>query len=397
MNSIVSAERPHIAFFGLRNAGKSSLVNAVTGQAVSIVSDIKGTTTDVVKKSMELLPLGAVVIIDTPGIDDEGKLGELRVNVARRTLNYTDIAVLVVDGEKGIQSMDSELISLFNNKKIPYIIAFNKSDLVSEIPEKTENTIYVSSKNNLNIYELKEMIANIMKKEENDKRIVSDLINPGDIVVLVVPIDSAAPKGRIILPQQQTIRDVLDIGAIAVVTRENELKETLKNISKKPKLVITDSQVFEKVDKEVPQDVLLTSFSILFARYKGNLEEAVRGAANLDNLKDGDTVLIAEGCTHHKQCGDIGTQKLPNWIKKYTGKEINFEFTSGMEFPEDLTKYALIIHCGGCMLNEKEMQYRIRHSKDSNVPITNYGIAIAMMHGILKRSIEIFPNINEIL
>ncbi|MBE5812634.1 MAG: [FeFe] hydrogenase H-cluster maturation GTPase HydF [Clostridiales bacterium] len=397
MNSIVSAERPHIAFFGLRNAGKSSLVNAVTGQAVSIVSDIKGTTTDVVKKSMELLPLGAVVIIDTPGIDDEGKLGELRVNVARRTLNYTDIAVLVVDGEKGIQSMDSELISLFNNKKIPYIIAFNKSDLVSEIPEKTENTIYVSSKNNLNIYELKEMIANIMKKEENDKRIVSDLINPGDIVVLVVPIDSAAPKGRIILPQQQTIRDVLDIGAIAVVTRENELKETLKNISKKPKLVITDSQVFEKVDKEVPQDVLLTSFSILFARYKGNLEEAVRGAANLDNLKDGDTVLIAEGCTHHKQCGDIGTQKLPNWIKKYTGKEINFEFTSGMEFPEDLSKYALIIHCGGCMLNEKEMQYRIRHSKDSNVPITNYGIAIAMMHGILKRSIEIFPNINEIL
>jgi len=321
----------------------------------------------------------------------------LRVNVARRTLNYTDIAVLVVDGEKGIQSMDSELISLFNNKKIPYIIAFNKSDLVSEIPEKTENTIYVSSKNNLNIYELKEMIANIMKKEENDKRIVSDLINPGDIVVLVVPIDSAAPKGRIILPQQQTIRDVLDIGAIAVVTRENELKETLKNISKKPKLVITDSQVFEKVDKEVPQDVLLTSFSILFARYKGNLEEAVRGAANLDNLKDGDTVLIAEGCTHHKQCGDIGTQKLPNWIKKYTGKEINFEFTSGMEFPEDLSKYALIIHCGGCMLNEKEMQYRIRHSKDSNVPITNYGIAIAMMHGILKRSIEIFPNINEIL
>jgi len=397
MNSIVSAERPHIAFFGLRNAGKSSLVNAVTGQAVSIVSDIKGTTTDVVKKSMELLPLGAVVIIDTPGIDDEGKLGELRVNVARRTLNYTDIAVLVVDGEKGIQSMDSELISLFNNKKIPYIIAFNKSDLVSEIPEKTENTIYVSSKNNLNIYELKEMIANIMKKEENDKRIVSDLINPGDIVVLVVPIDSAAPKGRIILPQQQTIRDVLDIGAIAVVTRENELKETLKNIYKKPKLVITDSQVFEKVDKEVPQDVLLTSFSILFARYKGNLEEAVRGAANLDNLKDGDTVLIAEGCTHHKQCGDIGTQKLPNWIKKYTGKEINFEFTSGMEFPEDLSKYALIIHCGGCLLNEKEMQYRIRHSKDSNVPITNYGIAIAMMHGILKRSIEIFPNINEIL
>ena len=397
MNNIATAERPHIAFFGLRNAGKSSLVNAVTGQAVSIVSDIKGTTTDVVKKSMELLPLGPVVIIDTPGIDDEGELGDLRVKVARRTLNYTDIAVLVVDGEKGIQEIDDELISLFNEKKIPYIIAFNKSDLLSEVPDKTENNIYVSSKDNKNIYELREMIASIMKKEENDKRIVSDLINPGDVVVLVVPIDSAAPKGRIILPQQQTIRDILDIGATAVVTRDNELKETLKNISKKPKLVITDSQVFEKVDKEVPQDVLLTSFSILFARYKGNLEEAVKGAAKLNKLKDGDTVLIAEGCTHHKQCGDIGTEKLPNWIKKYTEKQINFEFTSGMEFPEDLSKYALVIHCGGCMLTEKEMQYRIRHSKDSNVSITNYGISIAMMHGILKRSIEVFPNISELL
>lgn len=397
MNNIVAAERPHIAFFGLRNAGKSSLVNAVTGQAVSIVSDIKGTTTDVVKKSMELLPLGPVVIIDTPGIDDEGELGDLRVKVARRTLNYTDIAVLVVDAEKGIQEMDNELISLFNDKKIPYVIVFNKSDLLPEISEKTENTIYVSSKTNQNVYELKEMIANIMKKEENDKRIVSDLINPGDIIVLVVPIDSAAPKGRIILPQQQTIRDILDIGAIAIVTRDNELKETLKNISKKPKLVITDSQVFEKVDKEVPKDILLTSFSILFARYKGNLEEVVKGAAKLDKLKDGDTVLIAEGCTHHKQCGDIGTEKLPNWIKKYTGKQINFEFTSGMEFPEDLSKYALVIHCGGCMLNEKEMQYRIRHSKDCNVPITNYGISIAMMHGILKRSIEVFLDIKDML
>jgi len=397
MNNIVAAERPHIAFFGLRNSGKSSLVNAITGQSLSVVSDVKGTTTDIVKKAMELLPLGPVVIIDTPGIDDEGELGNLRVKVARRTLNYTDIAVLVVDANLGIQSMDNELISLFNDKKIPYIIAFNKSDLLSEVPEKIENTIYVSAQNNINIYELKEMMANIIKQEENDKRIVSDLINPGDIVVLVVPIDSAAPKGRIILPQQQTIRDILDIGATAIVTRDSELKETLKNISKKPKLVITDSQVFEKVDKEVPQDILLTSFSILFARYKGNLEEAVIGAAQLDKLKDGDTVLIAEGCTHHKQCGDIGSEKLPNWIKKYTGKDINFEFTSGMEFPEDLSKYSLIIHCGGCMLNEKEMQYRIRHAKDLHVPITNYGISIAMMHGILKRSIEVFPELNKIL
>lgn len=390
MSNIVSAERPHIAFFGLRNVGKSSLVNSVTGQNLSVVSSVKGTTTDVVKKTMELLPLGPVVVIDTPGIDDEGELGTLRVNVTRRTLNYTDIAVLVIDANEGIKAMDNELIALFEAKKIPYIIAYNKSDLLSKIPDKTENTIYVSTKQNSNIYELKEMIANILKQGENNKKIVSDLIKSGDIVVLVVPIDSAAPKGRIILPQQQTIRDILDIGATAIVTRDSELKETLKNISKKPKLVITDSQVFEKVDKDVPKDILLTSFSILFARYKGNLEEAVHGARHLDNLKDGDTVLIAEGCTHHKQCGDIGTEKLPNWIKKYTNKQINFEFTSGMEFPENLSKYDLVIHCGGCMLNEKEMQSRIKLAKDFNVPITNYGISIAHMHGILKRSVEIF-------
>lgn len=390
MSNIVSAERPHITFFGLRNVGKSSLVNSVTGQNLSIVSSVKGTTTDVVKKTMELLPLGPVVVIDTPGIDDEGELGTLRVNVTRRALNYTDIAVLVIDASQGIKAMDNELIALFEAKKIPYIVAFNKSDLLSKIPDKTENTIYVSTKQNSNIYELKEMIANILKQGENNKKIVSDLISPGDIVVLVVPIDSAAPKGRIILPQQQTIRDILDIGATAIVTRDSELKETLKNISKKPKLVITDSQVFEKVDKDVPKDILLTSFSILFARYKGNLDEAIYGARHLDNLKDGDTVLIAEGCTHHKQCGDIGTEKLPNWIKKYTNKQINFEFTSGMEFPEDLSKYNLVIHCGGCMLNEKEMQSRIKLAKDFNVSITNYGISIAHMHGILKRSVEIF-------
>lgn len=390
MSNIVSAERPHITFFGLRNVGKSSLVNSVTGQNLSIVSSVKGTTTDVVRKTMELLPLGPVVVIDTPGIDDEGELGTLRVNVTRRALNYTDIAVLVIDASQGIKAMDNELIALFEAKKIPYIVAFNKSDLLSKIPDKTENTIYVSTKQNSNIYELKEMIANILKQGENNKKIVSDLISPGDIIVLVVPIDSAAPKGRIILPQQQTIRDILDIGATAIVTRDSELKETLKNISKKPKLVITDSQVFEKVDKDVPKDILLTSFSILFARYKGNLEEAVYGARHLDNLKDGDTVLIAEGCTHHKQCGDIGTEKLPNWIKKYTNKQINFEFTSGMEFPEDLLRYNLVIHCGGCMLNEKEMQSRIKLAKDFNVSITNYGISIAHMHGILKRSVEIF-------
>jgi len=397
LNDMASSERVHIGFFGLRNAGKSSLVNAVTGQDLSLVSDVKGTTTDPVKKAMELLPLGPVVIIDTPGIDDEGELGELRVKKAKQVLNYIDIAVLVVDSSKGLSEADNELIAIFKDKKIPYIIAYNKSDLVEGCFETVDNIIYVSAKDNKNIHEFKEMIAHLVKGAENGKRLVSDLIESGDTVVLVVPIDSAAPKGRLILPQQQTIRDIIESNAVVVVCQDNNLKETLNRLSVIPKMVITDSQVFEKVAKDTPSDILLTSFSILFARYKGNLAELVRGARQLDFLEAGDIVLISEGCTHHRQCGDIGSVKLPNWIKKYTGKDIKFEFSSGVEFPEDLSKYSLVIHCGGCMLNEREMHYRILHSLDYGVPITNYGVAIAQMHGILRRSLEPFPHILEVL
>lgn len=392
LNDQVSAERVHIGFFGLRNAGKSSVVNAVTGQNLSVVSDVKGTTTDPVKKAMELLPLGPVVIIDTPGIDDEGDLGALRVKRAKQALNICDVAVLVVDGEIGLQPADKQLIELFKAKNISYVIAYNKSDLLSEIPTTAENEIYVSAEQKTNIYELKELIARLAKQEENTKRIVADIIKPNDVVILVVPIDSAAPKGRLILPQQQTIRDILEAGAISMVCRETELPQTLSSL-KSPSLVITDSQAFGKVSKDVPDDIRLTSFSILFARYKGDLAQAVRGAAMLDKLKDGDTVLISEGCTHHRQCEDIGTVKLPNWVRKHTGKHLNFEFTSGGEFPEDLSKYALIIHCGGCMLNEREMKSRVRHAVDSGVPITNYGVAIAHMHGILRRTLSPFPDI----
>ncbi len=405
LNNTASADRIHIGFFGMRNAGKSSIVNAVTGQDLSVVSEIMGTTTDPVKKSMELLPLGPVVIIDTPGIDDEGALGEMRVKKAIQALNYTDIAVLTVDARKGLQEADRRLISLFTDKKIPYIIAYNKTDL-SEMKDKTDlpatknpasGIIYVSAETKQNIYELKEMIARIAQKEENQKHIVADLLQAGDLVVLVVPLDSSAPKGRLILPQQQTIRDILDADAIAAVSKEKDLAGTFGSFAKKPKLVITDSQAFGQVSKDTPDDILLTSFSILFARYKGNLRAAVEGAAQLNRLKDGDTVLISEGCTHHRQCGDIGTEKLPAWIKTYTKKEINFAFTSGTEFPEELSDYALIIHCGGCMLNEKEMQYRFRHAADCRIPITNYGIAIAQIHGILKRSLQPFPEIMDIL
>ena len=392
LNDQVSAERVHIGFFGLRNAGKSSVVNAVTGQNLSVVSDVKGTTTDPVKKAMELLPLGPVVIIDTPGIDDEGDLGALRVKRAKQALNICDVAVLVVDGEIGLQPADKQLIKLFKAKNISYVIAYNKSDLLGEIPTTAENEIYVSAEQKTNIYELKELIARLAKQEENTKRIVADIIKPNDVVILVVPIDSAAPKGRLILPQQQTIRDILEAGAISMVCRETELPQTLSSL-KSPSLVITDSQAFGKVSKDVPDDIRLTSFSILFARYKGDLAETVRGAAMLDKLKDGDTVLISEGCTHHRQCEDIGTVKLPNWVRKHTGKQLNFEFTSGGEFPEDLSKYALIIHCGGCMLNEREMKSRVRHAVDSGVPITNYGVAIAHMHGILRRTLSPFPEI----
>ena len=392
LNGIVSAERVHIGFFGLRNAGKSSVVNAVTGQNLALVSEVKGTTTDPVKKAMELLPLGPVVIVDTPGIDDEGEIGKMRVERAKQVLRYTDIAVLVVDAVQGLTAADEKLISLFREKKIRYIVALNKSDLLDSVPQSGYNKIYISAKKNKNINELKEMLAHLVKSAAEEKPLVSDLIKPGELAVLVVPIDSAAPKGRLILPQQQTIREILECGATAVVTREHELAETLKALSKKPRLVITDSQAFEKVSQITPEEMMLTSFSILFARYKGILTAAVHGAAQLDRLNDGDTVLISEGCTHHRQCEDIGTVKMPAWVKKYTGKEIRFAFTSGTEFPEDLSAYALVIHCGGCMLNEREMQFRLRHAAQQNVPMTNYGIAIAQMHGILRRSLAPFPD-----
>lgn len=402
LNDKVSAERVHIGFFGLRNAGKSSVVNAVTGQSLSLVSETKGTTTDPVQKAMELLPIGPVVIIDTPGIDDVGTLGEMLVKRALQVLDKTDIAILVVDADKGLQQADQELLKLFEEKKIPHITVYNKSDLLATVPSLPEkqqeknDAIYVSAKSGDQIYELKERIGALTKaasEKANEKRIVADLIQPEDVVVLVVPIDSAAPKGRLILPQQQTIRDVLESGAISVVTRETELPQTLRALGKKPALVITDSQAFQKVNADTPADVPLTSFSILFARYKGDLKEAVHGAAQLDKLQNGDTVLISEGCTHHRQCGDIGTVKLPNWIRNYTGKELSFEFTSGGEFPDDLSPYALVVHCGGCMLNDREMKARIARAVAQNVPITNYGICIAQVHGILKRSVELFSDV----
>ena len=393
LNDRVSAERIHIGFFGLRNAGKSSVVNAVTGQKLSLVSEVKGTTTDPVQKAMELLPLGPVVIIDTPGIDDEGKLGEMRVMRAKQVLSNTDIAILTVDAARGMQDADRELCDLFSSRKIPYIVVFNKSDLLAEIPAAAENEIYVSAEHGTNIYELKEKIGALAGKLENKKSLIGDLIEPNDIVVLVTPIDESAPKGRMILPQQQMIRDVLDHGAINVVVKETELEKALSSLSQKPKMVITDSQAFGKVSKTVPEDILLTSFSILFARYKGELREVVRGASYLDRLKNGDTVLISEGCTHHRQCNDIGTVKLPGWINGYTGKNLNFEFTSGGEFPDDLSKYALIVHCGACMLNEREMKSRIERAVDAKIPITNYGTAVAQVHGILNRSLSPFPDI----
>ena len=395
MNDSPSSERIHIGFFGKRNAGKSSVVNAVTGQALSIVSDIKGTTTDPVYRAMELLPIGPVVIIDTPGIDDEGALGELRIKKSRQVLNKTDVAVLVIDSTEGRSKEDEELIVLFKEKLINYLIVYNKSDISGHEPNAERNEIYVSAKTGYHINELKEMIAALAVTDEPQSRIVSDIIKPSDFVVLVVPIDKAAPKGRLILPQQQTIRDILDAGAVSIVVKETELRETLSALGKKPSLVITDSQVFAMVSAETPEDIPLTSFSILFARYKGSLAAAVKGARELDHLKDGDTVLISEGCTHHRQCGDIGTEKLPKWIKSYTGKQINFRFSSGTEFPEDLTEYTLIIHCGGCMLNEREMKYRSKCAADQQVPITNYGISIAYMQGILNRSIAMFPDLQQ--
>lgn len=388
LNEKVSAERLHIAFFGLRNAGKSSVVNAVTNQELSVVSDVKGTTTDPVKKAMELLPIGPVVIIDTAGIDDEGDLGELRVKKTINILNKTDIAILVVDAFKGKQQKDLNLIEDFKKRNIPYIVAFNKCDLITEKQNLLNNEIYVSAKENININELKELIGKLSNVEAEEKTLLGDVINTNDTVVLVTPIDSSAPKGRLILPQQQTIRELLDIGATVVVTKDSELEDTLSKLKNPPRLVITDSQAFRKVSEIVPKDVELTSFSILFARYKGELWGAVKGADELDNLQDGDVVLISEGCTHHRQCGDIGTEKLPNWIKNYTKKDINFDFTSGGDFPESLEKYKLIIHCGACMLTEREMKSRIALATEKQVPISNYGIIIAKINGILERAIK---------
>lgn len=392
LNSTPSGERIHIGFFGKRNAGKSSVVNAVTGQESAVVSDILGTTTDPVFKAMELLPLGPVMIIDTPGFDDEGSLGEQRVKKTRQVLNKTDIAVLIVDVQQGLSKTDSQLISIFKEKGLPFIIAYNKVDLLDSRALLEDNEIYISAKNGTNIYELKEKIGSLSAFHSSNKRLVGDLLNAGDLAVLVVPIDSSAPKGRLILPQQQAIRDILEAGAISVVTRDTELKQTLAGLNKKPAIVITDSQAFKQVSRDVPEDVKLTSFSILMARYKGFLDGAVRGAKEIDSIENGDRVLISEGCTHHRQCEDIGTVKLPKWLEGYTGKHFDFSFSSGTEFPEDLSKYRLIIHCGGCMLNDREMRYRMKCAEDQGIAFTNYGTAIAFMNGILKRSLAVFGN-----
>ena len=412
MNDTPSGERVHIGFFGRRNAGKSSVVNAVTGQDLAVVSEVKGTTTDPVKKAMEILPLGPVVIIDTPGFDDEGSLGDLRVKRTKKILEQTDIAVLVVDTTEGFRKVDEELTDLFRERKIPCLVALNKSDipedsedhnvdeedpgLFARIAKNCDGMIHVSALSGEGIDELKNRIA-ALKPEEGGERLVADKIKAGDLIVLVVPIDKAAPKGRLILPQQQTIRDILDAGASALVVQDSELADTLAKLGTKPSLVITDSQVFGKVDKIVPADVPLTSFSILMARYKGLLEDAVKGVAAITGLKDGDKILIAEGCTHHRQCGDIGTDKIPKWLSGFTGKDLVFETASGTGYPDDLTPYALVVHCGGCMLNEKEVKHRAAKTVAQGVPITNYGTLIAHVHGILRRSLEIFPEYAKLL
>ena len=394
--NLPSANRCHIAFFGCINAGKSSLVNKITNQNISIVSDVKGTTTDPVKKAMEILPLGPVVIIDTAGYDDSSKLGKLRLEKTNKILSSTDVAILVVDILKGKSKEDFELIKIFVKKEIPYITVYTKADLSDRKLNLEENEIIVSSKEDKNIFELKEKIANLIKSRKKEKFIIKDKLTSGDIVILCIPIDEAAPKGRLILPQHLTIREILDNDCIAVCTQDTKLFETLKSLNKKPKVVITDSQVFEKVKDIVPEDIFLTSFSILFARYKGKLDEMIKNIKKLSNLNDNDTILISEGCTHHRQCSDIGTVKFPKWLKAFTGKNLNFEFTSGTDFTDIPKKYSLIIHCGGCMLNEREMQTRIKTAKDAHVPIVNYGIAIAYMNGILKRSIKIFPEYKNI-
>ncbi|MGP1441954.1 MAG: [FeFe] hydrogenase H-cluster maturation GTPase HydF [Anaerovoracaceae bacterium] len=411
LNDTPSGERLHIGFFGRRNAGKSSIVNAVTGQDLAVVSDTKGTTTDPVMKAMELLPIGAVMIIDTPGFDDEGKLGELRVKKTRQILNRTDVAVLVIDISEGMGAADRQLIEIFKERAIPYIIAWNKYDLADDYSYKKSlkemktaedgkivyAEIYVSAVKNININELKELIAQIGKGKEPSACLVSDLVSMGDIVILVIPIDESAPKGRIILPQQQVLRELLDSGAAAMCVRDTELKSLIDDLKVKPAMVITDSQVFGSVSEIVPRDIPLTSFSILMARYKGFLETAVKGIATVENLSDGDKVLISEGCTHHRQCNDIGTVKIPKWLSSYTDKKVFIETSSGRDFPEDLSEYALVIHCGGCMLTEKDMVYRMKCAENQNIPFTNYGITIAYTQGILERSISVFPQLSEIL
>lgn len=406
MNQTPSSERVHIGFFGRRNAGKSSVLNAVTGQDLAVVSDVKGTTTDPVQKSMELLPLGPVVVIDTPGIDDEGELGALRVKKSYQVLNKSDAAVLVVDASLGLCEEDFAFIEHIQKKQIPYAVAFNKSDLAPSaslakdlqyLKEHQIDFVSVSTADLSGIDTLKEKIATLAKTEDTKLRIVADLIHPSDFVVLVVPIDKAAPKGRLILPQQQTIRDILEADATAIVVKEYELRDTLAHLGKKPRLVITDSQVFAKVSADTPSDIMLTSFSILFARYKGNLPALIKGVTALEQIEDGDKILVSEGCTHHRQCDDIGSVKLPRWIRQYTGKEPEFVFSSGTEFPADLSPYKMIVHCGGCMLNEREMKYRLACAKNQNIPMTNYGILIAYIQGILKRSVEPFPAVSMML
>lgn len=390
MNTVPSSERIHIGFFGMRNAGKSSLVNAVTGQKLSLVSDIRGTTTDPVKKAMELLPLGPVVIIDTPGLDDEGELGQMRVRRAKDMLSSVHIAVLVVDALKGMSDEDKSLAAEIESRKIPLIIAMNKADLLEDVPENESNKVYVSAEKSIGITELKNKLASLGKTAKNDKKILADLVSKGDTVLLVTPIDESAPKGRLILPQQQTIRELLEIGCVTLVVQVSEITQALSNLKTAPKLVITDSQAFSQVSQLVPPDIKLTSFSILFARYKGDLDTVAKGAHKLSALSDGDRILISEGCTHHRQCKDIGTVKLPGWIKKFSGKDLQFDFTSGGTFPDDLSEYALIIHCGGCTLNENEMKNRLARCESQGVAVTNYGTAIAEMNGILRRSLEVF-------
>ena len=395
LNETPKANRVHIGFFGCRNAGKSSVVNAVTGQELCIVSDTKGTTTDPVQKAMELLPLGPVVIIDTPGYDDEGELGLLRVRRTKQVLNKTDVAVLVVDASVGLRSFDEELLAMFAAKQIPHCLVYNKCDLSA--PPADPGALHVSAATGKGIHELKETIARLSVKEGEEPKLVGDLIAPGDFVVLVTPIDESAPKGRLILPQQQVIRDILDHHAMSVVVQDTELADTIERLGVKPRMVITDSQVFAKAAAATPADIPLTSFSILLARYKGLLETAVRGAAAIQSLRDGDKILISEGCTHHRQCEDIGTVKLPRLLKKVTGKEITFDTSSGSDFPEDLSGYKLVIHCGGCMLPGREVLYRMKCAADQGVPMTNYGIALAHLQGILARSIAIFPDLSALL